>query len=129
MEIFHYIADQLQGVPNFERGTNYVSNAESGAIYNDFHCDPREALGSIDNDLTFSQDQTRTETKTGFKKVSVPRQCIDHAILEADREHDILYKHYLLTALRSIVPRQLLTRSTWTKFINLCRSKKSHGKI
>lgn len=93
MDIFHYLAEQLHGVPNFECGTNYVPNAESGAIYNDFDCDPREALGGIDNDSTFSQDQTHTETQTGLQKVSVPRECIDHAILEADREHGILYEH------------------------------------
>ena len=92
MEIFHYLAIQLKDVSNFECGPVTTQSITTGAIYNDFDCNPREALGGIDSNPTFSQEVAHPSSPE-HNDSTVPRDCLDHAILEADRQHGILYEH------------------------------------
>ena len=66
MEIFCYVADQLKGVDNFECGNATVQT--TGAIYNDFDCDPCELLGGIDEEPLYSQTTNLLGDQGGQKE-------------------------------------------------------------
>ena len=54
MEIFHYLPNQLKGVPIFENDHRKIDkNKESGAVFNDFDFQPDELLSSTYNDIVF----------------------------------------------------------------------------
>ena len=52
--VFHYVASQLKGVPLFEN--DFAEKNQTGAVYNDFDCDPISFLATEEESLfTFPQ--------------------------------------------------------------------------
>ena len=91
MEVFHYVALQLQGVPLFENSNVYIQQ-DIVAVYNDFDFDPSTLL--VDNDEPcFSQSynaNVRCHDSSSDDDL-VPDNAVECAILEADVVEGCLY--------------------------------------
>ena len=107
MEVFHYVANQLQGEPIFDTPThsNYGHRTApgTGAIYNDFDFDPSLLMYtdevesfSFSQSVTNSQPLNRNEEETNNNgkegENSALVQALDHAVLQADKEVGIHYE-------------------------------------
>ena len=94
MVVYHYVANQLQGVPLFES----ISEVEEdefgkGSSYNDFDNDPLQLLISKCNEsFCYSQSSNSAGNDIEITNI-VPQDAIDNAVLEADRVEGILYDH------------------------------------
>ena len=87
MEVFHYAANELKGVPIFSndlRGTAQMVGEDVGACFNDIDFNPEDLL-----DYNWHPQQVITSSST-FKD-EVMQTAVDHAVLEADRAEGILY--------------------------------------
>ena len=85
MEIFHFVAVQLQHTPLFE--SELLEREESGtervgAIYNDY-----DQRSPFQNEVTPTIEPTQPRIQA---KPSLETEEIDHAILEADKSEGIL---------------------------------------
>jgi len=89
MEIFHYVSDQLKGVPLFEseimeefRG----SKPMIGAVCNDY-----DSQSPFQNMVTPSLEPSLTENSSSTSIID--EADIDYALLEADEYENIFDKH------------------------------------
>ena len=111
MEVFHYVANQLQGEPIFDTpihsNDGHRTAPGTGAIYNDFDFDPSHLMYadevesfSFSQSVTSSQPLNRNEEETNDNdnnndkegENSALVQALDHAVLEADKEVGIHYE-------------------------------------
>ena len=94
MEVFHYVALQLENMPIFEYGDTCNTPGCSGAIYNDFDFNPAELLQDSAADEMFFSQSTNSEIEVSVhESVLVPQIAIDHAVLEADKTEAALYEY------------------------------------
>ena len=94
MEIFHYVSNQLVGIPIFECENTVVCDAGEGAVYNDFDFDPATLISDDINQSQFSFSQSSSINMEARSNTQiVPQEDIDHAVLEADWEQGVLYDY------------------------------------
>jgi len=94
MEVFHYVANQLENEPLFSESSYDVTSGRVGAIYNDVDYDP-VALLNGDDEAPFCFSQTSNIAEARVTTVadcsSRIREGVEHAILEADRSEGGAY--------------------------------------
>lgn len=97
MEVFHYVANQLQGVSNFDNPNRKVNEMEQnmGAIYNDFDHDSSRLMDDDNESIIFSQSTNLLEDDKIVASV-MPQLAVDYAILESDRTEGTLYPHLVI---------------------------------
>ena len=92
MKVFHYVANQLLDTPLFESKAIECERQE-GAVYNDFDYDTNELL-EREEDFSFGHvtldDSVPCSSIDNLDRF-VPQSAIDHAVLSADRNEEILY--------------------------------------
>ena len=93
MEIFHYLANQLKGIPIFESDLRKMDkNKESGAVFNDFDFQPDELLSSTHNNTVFGAiSNCGVRFDQNDVTFLISQESVDHAVLEADRHEPVFY--------------------------------------
>ena len=91
MEVFHYVANQLNNEPLFD---NVVEKAKGvGALYNDFDASPMSLLLTNDECAEFSFSQTAKIHSSPVKTSAVIKKATDMAVIDADLAHGLMYEH------------------------------------
>ena len=91
MEVFHYVANQLNNEPLFD---NDVEKGKGlGALYNVFDASPMSLLLTNDECAEFSFLQTAKIRSTPVKTSVVIEKATDMAVIDADLAHGLMYEH------------------------------------
>ena len=95
MEIFHYLAIELQNIPIFEHRKKEVNfETDSGAIFNDFDFQPDELLSSTTNVSVFGAISNASVLFDNDDAESlIPQESVDHALVVADEEEPFFFQH------------------------------------
>ena len=90
MEIFHYVANEIKDMSNFECGEEEMFT--TGAVYNDFDSNPSDILGGVTDEPLFSQSTNLSSTHEDLSNDNlVPQKLVDCAVLEESLYTDIVY--------------------------------------
>ena len=127
-EVFHYVAEKLRVYPLFENGNKNIKiNKERGAVYNDFDFDSNELLSECTSNIAYSQTlvQDASDVFSLNSDKLVPQMSIDHAVLEADRNEELLRQRNNWEGADSVYDAWLLSNNTprkwfpYQKFISM----------
>ena len=94
MEVFHYVALQLENMPICEYGDICNTPGCSGAIYIPILILIRRSYCNSGAEEMFFSQSTNSEIEVSLhESVLVPQIAIDHAVLEADKTEAALYEY------------------------------------
>ena len=112
MEIFHFVADQLQNTPLFS--SQIATATRVGAIFNDFDNEnPFEAV----NDS--STPSTQFESESTQHPETVSQADVDYALLEADKIDGIFYEHLTFDTVNFDITSEMADESYRQKVYNI----------
>ena len=89
MEVFHYVANELNGEPLFDSAVD--EQQDTGSIYIDFDSASRSLMITSEEcaEFSFSQKMTSSPAKTS----TVITEAVDYAVMDADMHDGLLYEH------------------------------------
>ena len=89
MEVFHYVANELNGEPLFDSAVDKWQ--DTGSVYNDFDSASTSLMITSEEcaEFSFSQKMTSSPAKTS----TVITEAIDYAVMDADMHDGLLYEH------------------------------------
>ena len=89
MEVFHYVANELNGETLFDSAVD--EQQDTGSVYNDFDSASTSLMITSEEcaEFSFSQKMTSSPAKTS----TVITEAVDYAVMDADMHDGLLYEH------------------------------------